>query len=449
MQGKRTSNRTRAGFTLIELAIVLAVTSLLTAGLWRMMSSGNTQLRDQAAADQHRELIKAVRGYLASQNGVAQLTAEAQKFALTIPAPGGCPAASPPNFCNFLPVGFTNATRNSYDQAYEIMVLKDTVAGTAPNVYSFMIKTVGGDAIPDTSGGRISSMIGADGGFVYEADVCGLLWACGAYSSWNVEPIATYGFTSSDSGHVASRTSVGTNASLETPWLARIPVPGDGKVLAGGGDLAHGFENYNTIQTDISLGGKTIFGVGDGYLPPASPLYGGEIVSLRSVELGRTATDNAGDVALSLVSACQPDTIDEKDASGNVCTDIANITGGVNIDGVLKANKLFAGTFIYNTGISSDMRLKNGIKLIENPLLKLSKINGYSFVMKDADEKKLGVLAQEVELIFPELVMEGSNGYKAVDYIGLIGPLVASVGELKKQNDDLKKEIELLKKKIK
>ena len=45
---RKIKNRTdkRRGFTLIELAIVLAVASLLFAGLWRLMASGNTQLRD-------------------------------------------------------------------------------------------------------------------------------------------------------------------------------------------------------------------------------------------------------------------------------------------------------------------------------------------------------------------------------------------------------------------
>ena len=42
----------------------------------------------------------------------------------------------------------------------------------------------------------------------------------------------------------------------------------------------------------------------------------------------------------------------------------------------------------------------------------------------------LGVIAQEVEKVFPELVETGEDGYKRVHYYGLIGPLIEAVKEL-------------------
>ncbi len=42
----------------------------------------------------------------------------------------------------------------------------------------------------------------------------------------------------------------------------------------------------------------------------------------------------------------------------------------------------------------------------------------------------MGVIAQEVEAVFPELVTTHENGYKQVDYDGLIGPLCRAIGEL-------------------
>ncbi|NDC55706.1 MAG: prepilin-type N-terminal cleavage/methylation domain-containing protein, partial [Alphaproteobacteria bacterium] len=42
------------GFTLVELAIVVAIAGLLFAGLWRLMSSGSGQLTEQAAAQQQQ-----------------------------------------------------------------------------------------------------------------------------------------------------------------------------------------------------------------------------------------------------------------------------------------------------------------------------------------------------------------------------------------------------------
>ena len=55
-----------SGFTLIELAIVLGVTGILFGGLWRLLSTSNAQMRDQATANQHAQLISAVSGYLQS-----------------------------------------------------------------------------------------------------------------------------------------------------------------------------------------------------------------------------------------------------------------------------------------------------------------------------------------------------------------------------------------------
>ena len=42
----------------------------------------------------------------------------------------------------------------------------------------------------------------------------------------------------------------------------------------------------------------------------------------------------------------------------------------------------------------------------------------------------IGVIAQEVEAVFPELVTTGADGIKRVDYAGLVGPLIEAVKEL-------------------
>jgi hypothetical protein len=83
---------------------------------------------------------------------------------------------------------------------------------------------------------------------------------------------------------------------------------------------------------------------------------------------------------------------------------------------------------------SSDERLKDNIKPIENALEKVSKLGGYEF---DWNEKQnvyeghdIGVIAQEVESVFPELVTDRDNGFKAVKYEKLVAVLIESVKEL-------------------
>jgi hypothetical protein len=84
---------------------------------------------------------------------------------------------------------------------------------------------------------------------------------------------------------------------------------------------------------------------------------------------------------------------------------------------------------------SSDKRYKENIKPIENALDKVKAINGVTFNWnekshKETGKKDVGVIAQEVEEVFPEIVETRTNGYKAVDYQKLTAVLIESVKEL-------------------
>ena len=52
------------------------------------------------------------------------------------------------------------------------------------------------------------------------------------------------------------------------------------------------------------------------------------------------------------------------------------------------------------------------------------------------------MVAQDVEKVFPELVSTGWNGYKRVDYVGLIGPLIEAVKELDQRLSILEAQIQ-------
>jgi len=96
----------------------------------------------------------------------------------------------------------------------------------------------------------------------------------------------------------------------------------------------------------------------------------------------------------------------------------------------------------------SDVRLKKNLQPIESALEKIMKIHGYEFDWRwdefeqvkrfVAKPHDMGVIAQEVEAVFPEAMGEEINGYKTVNYQALIAPLIESVKELKRQNDALK-----------
>ena len=75
----------------------------------------------------------------------------------------------------------------------------------------------------------------------------------------------------------------------------------------------------------------------------------------------------------------------------------------------------------------SDRRLKDDIITIEGALKRLRKLRGVSYV-KDG-RRSVGVIAQEIEKEFPEVVHE-AGGYKSVAYGNMIGPLIAAINEL-------------------
>ena len=88
---------------------------------------------------------------------------------------------------------------------------------------------------------------------------------------------------------------------------------------------------------------------------------------------------------------------------------------------------LFDGTTTIagDLSINSDARLKANIISLGSTLAKVLQIDGKSYTMKKDENKKqkIGVLAQDIEKVFPELVSE-SNGVKSVNYQGLVPVLI-------------------------
>ena len=83
---------------------------------------------------------------------------------------------------------------------------------------------------------------------------------------------------------------------------------------------------------------------------------------------------------------------------------------------------------------SSDKRLKDNINKLQNPLDKLEKINGYEFDWNKNQHlyegHDIGVIAQEIEEVLPEIVETRKDGYKAVKYEKIVPLLIESIKEL-------------------
>lgn len=110
--------------------------------------------------------------------------------------------------------------------------------------------------------------------------------------------------------------------------------------------------------------------------------------------------------------------------------------GNINVD-----NDVNADRFLY----SSDARLKENVNTIPSALDKVLQLEGVEFNWKKDGRADIGVIAQDVEEIFPQAVNTNSEGYKSVEYGNLVAPLIEAIKEQQVQIDELKAQVEDLK----
>ena len=104
-----------------------------------------------------------------------------------------------------------------------------------------------------------------------------------------------------------------------------------------------------------------------------------------------------------------------------------------------------AGAATFNNDVTafSDERLKTEVETINDALNKVCQMRGVSFKRTDNDGRtSVGVIAQEIEKVLPEVVREDSSEdkIKSVAYGNIVGVLIEAIKELKNEIEKLKKE---------
>jgi hypothetical protein len=116
------------------------------------------------------------------------------------------------------------------------------------------------------------------------------------------------------------------------------------------------------------------------------------------------------------------------------------VAGDISGSGTLRMNGDIIAYY------SSDERLKDNLIPISSASYKITQIGGYEFdwnkESKDYSGHDVGVIAQEIEKVLPEVVVTRGDGYKAVKYEKIIPLLVQGLKEQQEEIDQLKKDLD-------
>jgi hypothetical protein len=117
-------------------------------------------------------------------------------------------------------------------------------------------------------------------------------------------------------------------------------------------------------------------------------------------------------------------------ASTGTFSGTLSTTGGANL------SVSGAITSVGDITSTSDARLKKDLEKIDSALEKVDLLTGYTFTRIDTGRRQAGLLAQDVQKVLPEAVMEGE--YLSVAYGNMMGLIVEAIKELKQEVEALK-----------
>jgi hypothetical protein len=288
----------------------------------------------------------------------------------------------------------------------------------------------------------------------------------GAVSANNSNGVAGYVLTTSGSGVYWEPAAAGVNAAAAFSWTnnhtfnANLTIASTGELIvtAGAGIYANGslgtsgqvltsnassvywatagvntastfsWTNNHTFNANLTIGsvGELILTAGAGIYANGSVGTSGQVLTSNASSVyWSTAAGGGGGATLS----------DETSSATTHYPAMSTTTSGSWSAAKVSTTKLYftpstgqLNATIFNS--LSDKRVKKNIKTINDALNTVSSMRGVNFDWKETSTPSIGLIAQEVEKLLPELVHTGNNGEKSVNYGGVVGVLVEAIKEL-------------------
>lgn len=169
-------------------------------------------------------------------------------------------------------------------------------------------------------------------------------------------------------------------------------------------------------------------------------IIGGDIYAQGGLNVGISGIFSRGTIAAYVASSTQPNAVVANFMGGNVGIGTSTPTERLTVSGTIQASNLLGGATNLTTDASgniirdpSDGRLKTNVQDLEGSLNKLLGLRGVTYEWEDTErfgtQTEIGFIAQEVDLILPEVVQKGGE-YWSLNRSNMVAVVVEAIKEL-------------------
>jgi hypothetical protein len=233
--------------------------------------------------------------------------------------------------------------------------------------------------------------------------------------------------------------SLRTTGSISTIGSITATTSITAATFTGSGVGLTNIPNSATTATSANTGNAIVTRDGSGNFNAGSiTLIGNQFINNTSPTIYLQDTDHR-----SSMIHCNSNIFYVLRGSGNNSTTWAQFNGYWPLEINLENNNAQFGGSITAVGdvtAFSDVRVKKNITTIEKALDKVLQLRGVSYQRNDMEDDKthIGVIAQEIQQILPEVVSENDKGYLNVAYGNIVGILIEAIKEQQSQIEELK-----------